>query len=94
MANKEELLARLQEEKPAMEVRDLSFESASPKGVVRRSRGSSLCGLMMLRSASLKSIVSILSLLQMVNLVMIQIWPHLWYNGLWRKEYYLFLQWI
>ena len=30
----------------------------------------------------------------MVNLVMIQIWPHLWYNGLWRKEYYLFLQWI
>ena len=25
MANKEELLARLQEEKPAMEVRDLSF---------------------------------------------------------------------
>ena len=68
--------------------------SISPKGVVRRSRGSSLCGLMMLRSASLKSIVSILSLLQMVNLVMIQIWPHLWYNGLWRKEYYLFLQWI
>ena len=29
MANKEELLARLQEEKPAMEVRDLSFAYGS-----------------------------------------------------------------
>ena len=29
MANKEELLARLQEEKPAMEVRDLSFTYGS-----------------------------------------------------------------